>query len=368
MRNTLVEVHIADTHFGAFNPKTQYEILREQFLNRIALLPHIDIISVDGDLYDHKVMANSDIAMYATRFVADLVELARQKQATLIILQGTLSHDDNSLKLYYHYMNDRSVDVRVITQLQFEEIHGARILMVPELNGLDESIYQQYFNQMGWYDSAFVHGTFEGAVYGNNVSGSARLLTSDDFKYCLGPVISGHVHVSGCFKGYYHYVGSPYRWKFGEEQEKGYMIVLHDLNTQISYVEFEPIKSFRYDTIYIDELVSQDPKVIIDYINTKKQTEGIDYIMVKFRVPVTGANRVIINNYYRNNQNTFVSFLDTEELQKERAVQELQNSDYSYFTDRSMTDFEKFVKFINDSKGCQFITVDKLNELLNTEI
>lgn len=371
-RGTLIEVHLADLHFGAFDPKKQYQILVEQVLSDIAQLPKLDIISIDGDLFDHKVMSNSDAALYASKFVADLVHIAKQKNATLILLAGTYSHDFDQLKLFYHYMdnsNNYGVDVRVITNIQFEYIKGAKILMVPELNSIDESVYQKFFNQSGWYDAAFVHGTFEGSVYGNLTSGSSRLLTAEDFKYCTGVAISGHVHKAGCFQGFYYYCGCPYRWKFGEEEEKGYIILAHDLDTQVHYVDFRPIKSFRYDTIFLDQLISEDPKAICDYINQRRINDGIDFIKVKFRVPIPGYNKTIINNYYRNNPTTFVEFMDVSEVEKQKQEQAIMNnSQYSYLMDPGISDFERFVMYVNEKEGCEFITVQKLTELLGDRI
>ena len=363
-RGILNEIHISDIHFGAFDPKKQYEILKEQFLNKINLIPKIDIISIDGDIFDRKFMSNSDASMYACIFVDELVSIARNKNATLIILHGTYSHDFDQLKLFYHYMEDKTVDVRIITTIRFEMIKGARILCIPELYGTEESVYQEVFFQSGWYDAAFFHGTFEGSVYGNNV-GNGRLLTEKDFIYCKGLAVGGHVHKPGCFQGYFYYCGCPYRWKFGEEEEKGFLLLSHDLDTQIHYVQFEKITSFRYDTIYLDQLVSEDPKKIIDYINRRKEEEGIDYIKVKFRVPVIGSNRTIINNYYRNNPNTFVEFLNIEEAEQQKREIELANNEkYSYLTDRSISDMERFVRYVNDSEGSEFITVQQLSNLL----
>ena len=370
-RGTLIEIHIADLHFGAFDPATQYKILMEQMYTKIATLPKIDIISIDGDTFDHKVMCNSEAALYATKYVDALVDLCRQKDATLIILGGTYSHDFDQLKLFYHYMdqsNTNSVDVRVITNIQFEWIKGARILMIPELNGLSEEVYQKFFHQSGWYDEAFVHGTFEGSVYGNMVSGSSRLLTASDFNYCKGVAISGHVHKPGCFQGFYYYCGCPYRWKFGEEEDKGFLILVHDLDTHIHYVSFQPLESYRYDTIYLDELVSEDPKKICDYINNRRISEGIDYIKVKFRVPVVGYNRTIINNYYRNNPTTFIEFISTDEIDKSKQEVELLNTQYSYLIDKSISDLDRFVMYVNEKEGSEFITIDKLNQLLNDAI
>lgn len=370
-RGILIEVHIADLHFGAFNPKTQYELLQEQFIYKIASLPRIDIISIDGDIFDHKVMANSEAAMYAVKFVDDIVRLSVEKKATVVILAGTYSHDFDQLKLFYHYMDnsvESGIDVRVITNIQFEYIKGAKILMIPELNGLDESIYQKFLFHTDWYDEAFVHGTFEGAVYGNLVSGNSRLFTANDFMYCKGVAISGHVHKSGCFQGFYYYCGCPYRWKFGEEEEKGFLLLVHDLDTHIHSVEFQPIDSFRYDTIFIDELVSEDPKKICDYINARKINDGIDYIKVKFRVPIQGYNKTIINNYYRNNNTTFVEFLSNDEIEEAKANNTVMNEEYNYLFDKSITDFERFVRFVNAKEGHTYITVEKLTKLLDEKI
>ena len=371
-RGMLIEVHLADLHFGAFNPKLQYQILMEQVYNKIIQLPQIDIISVDGDIFDHKVMSNSDASLYATKFIDALAYLSKIKNATLILLSGTYSHDFDQLKLFYHYMDrnaEEGTDIRVINNIQFEYIKGAKILMIPELNGVSEEVYQKFFNESGWYDEAFVHGTFEGSVYGNLTTGNSRLLTANDFNYCKGFAVSGHVHKSGCFQGFYYYCGCPYRWKFGEEEAKGFLLIAHDLDTQIHYVEFEEISSPRYDTIFLDELISEDPKAICDYINNLKATQGIDYIKVRFRVPISGANKTIINSFYRNNPNTFVEFMNTEEIAQSKQQDEaFMDSQYAYLIDNSISDLERFVRYVNENEGEEFISVQQLTELLGETI
>ena len=364
-RGILNQVHLADLHFGAFEPKKQYEFLKSQFIEKIIRIPKIDVISIDGDIFDHKVMSNSDAAMYACIFIDELVNICRMKNATLIILHGTYSHDFDQLKLFYHYIEDKTVDVRIITNIRFEMIKGARVLCIPELYGVDESVYRHFFFESGWYDEAFIHGTFKGSVYGDNV-GNGRLLTPQDFIYCKGVAIAGHVHKSGCFNGFFYYCGCPYRWKFGEEEDKGYLLLSHDLDTQIHYVQFEKIECFKYETIFLDELVSEDPKKIIDYINRLKTEKGIDFIKVRFRVPIPGYNKTIINNYYRNNGSTFIEFLDIKEIEEQKQEELIrQNSQYDYLIDKSLSDFERFVRYVNDSEGYEFITVSQLSNLLN---
>ena len=99
-RGTLVEIHISDIHFGKLDSKYQYDILNEQFLNKINEI-HFDILSIDGDIFEHKFMSNSDVVMYASLFIDRCVDICRTKSATFIIIAGTKSHDDDQLKLFY---------------------------------------------------------------------------------------------------------------------------------------------------------------------------------------------------------------------------------------------------------------------------
>lgn len=368
MKDILTHVHIADIHFAAFNPKLQYQILSEQCFNIIDQIPSVDIISIDGDFFDHKIMSNSDGSMYACMAMENIVQIARRKNATIVLIHGTYSHDADQLKLFYHYLDDPTIDIRIVSTIQFEEIKGVRVLCIPELYGLDESVYQKFLHQSGYYNMAFMHGTFEGAVYGNNV-GLGRLFRMEDFDKCMGPIISGHVHTGGCFQTYFYYCGSPYRWKFGEEEDKGFLIVSQNLVTGEHYTHFQKIESFRYDTIYLDELVSNDPKQIIDYINELKVNRGIDFIKIRFRVPMEGAMKTIINNFYRNSRDTFVEFLDKEEQQKLEAEKRAQSeSAYAYLFDQNTSPIEKLVRYINDKEQDQVISIDQLKEMLGDSL
>ena len=362
-RGSLVIASISDIHMGKIDPKTQYEILKEQFLQVISELPKLDIVAIAGDLYDHKIMANSAAAMYGSLLVSDIVNIARVKGSTVLLITGTKSHDNDTLKLYYNYVQDPSVDFRLVENIRFEYIKGAKILCIPELYGVDESIYQYYLHS-GWYDMCFMHGTFKGAVYGDNV-GEGRLFTIDDFTHCLGFMISGHVHIPGCYNKYFYYCGSPIRWQHGEEQEKGFLLSCINLDNMSHYVDFVPIKSFKYKTIDLDDIISEDPQVVIQYINKLKADEGIDFIKIRFNNSVSNANKIVINNYYKSRDNVVIEFLSTQEEELKKA--ELQNTieQYNFILDPNLTDEQKFCMYVNEQEGYEFITVEKLTEILN---
>ncbi len=359
----LIGLNIADIHFGAMEPSKQYDILYEQFISVAESLPQIDYIAICGDIFHKKFMANSDAVYYATLFVDECVNLAFRKKCPLIILAGTMSHDAGQLKLFWHYIGPDN-DVHIVDSIKFLNIKGCRFLCIPELYDIPEEEYDKYLHKSGWYDVALIHGTFEGAVY-NNTVGNGRLFTFADFDMCTGMMISGHVHKPGCFKGYYYYCGSPYRWCFGEEHDKGFLISVLDTDTNMHYIQFCPIQSDTYITLDINEIISSNPKDVIEYINRYKIQNNIDYLKIKFNIPINGADKVIIDSYYRNNGTTFVEFLN---IMEERRIQKEQNGIvdemYDFILDNRLSDFEKFVKYVNIKEGAEFLTVDKLKEIL----
>lgn len=365
-RGTIIGANIADIHMGAINPETEYSILKEQFVDKIAGLPKLDYILLSGDYYDHKIMANSAAAIYGSLLFSDIVNVARQKGSTVILIAGTESHDNGSIKQFYSYLNDPTVDVRIVESIRFEYVKGCKILCIPELYGFDEEIYKKYLFKSGWYDMCFMHGTFDGAVYGNN-AGESRLFKMEDFIYCKGPIVSGHVHIPGCFQKYFYYCGSPIRWKFGEEQDKGFNLLCVNLDTMEHYLDFEKIESFTYKTIELDDIIDEDPKVVIDYITNLKEKEGVDYLKIKFNTAVSNSNKIIINNYFKPKSDYTLVFQTTEEEHIRLAEQKAQIEQYNYILDQSLTDEAKFVMYVNDNEGYEFITVERLKDIL-TEI
>lgn len=363
-RGTLTMIHTADLHFGCMDSLTEYNILKEQLIDKVEPI-HFDILAINGDLYDRKYMSNSDPIKYATLFVADLVKLCKKKNATLVIIAGTKEHDAGQLVLFYHYLKDPEIDIRIVETIQFEYIKGAKILCIPELYGVDEDVYQLYLKRSGLYDMCFMHGTIKGSVYGDTV-GQSRLFTIEDFINCRGPIISGHVHTGGCFNGYFYYTGSPLRWKYGEEETKGFLVVLYNLDSREHYVHLEEIKSFRYDTINLDELISSNPDDIIRYIN-QLQSEGIDNIRIEFTKEIPTDNLNILRNYYRTNGHIKFKIGDKK---KNLLKDSLSKSDsdiydeFSFIFDNSLDAYDKTAKFIMKNEPDFFITGEEIKRIV----
>lgn len=373
-RGTLRMIHLADLHFGdSIEPRLKYEILDEQCFRTLELFS-FDILAIDGDLYDKKVMAGSQAAIYANMTIGRCINICKKWGATLVVIKGTLQHDSDQWKSFYHYLKDPTIDIRIVERVKFEYIKGAKILCIPEMYDMGSDYYNEYLFNSGLYDAVFMHGAIEGSIYQakNQESGinseHAPIFNINDFAFCKGLIISGHVHTMGCYNKYFYHVGSPIRTSFGEEADKGYMIVLQNLDSNQTYVHFEPITSFRYDTIDANELIKANPEKVIDYLNNLKN-QGIHNIRLdlsRLLTPDEIAKLNLIKQYYKNDKSIKFKYNKEKEIALNKAKEESDSlSKYAYLNDKNLTPEQKVVRYVNDCEGTQFITVDELISLLS---
>jgi len=364
-------ITISDIHFGATDPLYMYNILQDQFVCRLSVLD-FDILAICGDLFDSKFMSNNPIVSYAISFIDNVVNLCKSKNATLVLLEGTQSHDNGQLKLFYHYLADPTIDIRIVEQIKFETIKGMRILCIPEKYAIPEETYLHYLKHSGQYDMCFLHGTFKGSFKGSEIatlnSNKTPIFSMESFSNCVGPILMGHYHIAGCYEQYAYYNGSALRYRFGEESEKGFLVTVYNQYSRFHYTELVPIVSKKYVTISINDLLDKDPKIIIDHILKYQQEHGIDYIRVQFNNGNDNIN--VVKAYFRTNQTVVLQELD----KKLRLIEEIdkttleQNQQYSYILDHNIDDYTKFVMYVNQYEGSDFITVEELVKLLESKV
>ncbi len=364
-------VSISDIHMGVLDPLYMYTELRRQFVDRLVSLD-FDILAICGDIFDSKFMSNNPIISYTIQLINDIVNLCASRNATLIIIDGTQSHDNGQLSLFYHYMQDPNVDVRIVERMQFEKVKGLNILCIPERYGVPEEEYNKVLFESGRYDVCLMHGTFRGSFKGSEIatlkSNHAPVFAINSFRNCAGVILMGHYHVPGCYEQYAYYNGSPLRFRFGEEEEKGFLVTLYNPNTRCHYTELIPIDSYIYNTINIDHLINSDPKEIIEYIKKIKEEQGIDFIRVQFNN--ANENMNIVRNYFRNSNNVKLQELDKKDKQMQQIDQTIleQNTQYSYILDNEISDYDKFVMYVNQNEGYDFISSDELIKLLEGDL
>lgn len=369
-RGISMQAHISDLHFGKIDPKVEFNILKEQFIDRIKDLP-LDCISIDGDFFDRLFMSNTDTTLYANLFFKELYNVCKNNakrgiHTVLILILGTKNHDADQLRLFYPYLKDKEVDLRIVETIQFQYINGCRVLCIPELYNVTDDEYSKVLYESGAYDMVFMHGSIEGAIYDNKM-GESKIFSPSDFSCCMGPVVAGHVHTGPAVHGFCYYNGSPIRWNFGEEETKGFQLVLYDMDTRYYYIHKEPVHSFRYDTISIDDIIMTDPQKVISYINDLREKEGIDYIRLKCVSNYDTQDALnIIKEYYRTDKTVKFKFdkeMSPDEKSFDQQTVEMYDK-YSYLFDKSMSTYEIFARFINDNQSDIIITADDIIDAL----
>lgn len=362
----VVEVHIADIHFGAIDPEKEYQILVEQFIKPISNLK-FDILSIDGDLFDKKFLASSPAIDYANRFIMDCVSLCEMYDATMIVLAGTKSHDADQLSMFYGLQYSSTVDFRIVEHIQFEYAKGLKILCIPEEYGKPAEYYADKLCNI--YDTVFMHGTVVGSVYGANKytleTKKAPVFSIEAFAGCKGPIIAGHVHKASCYNSYIYYVSNPIRYKFGEEEEKGYAIVLHSPGGHLYH--FEPIRSFNYITINREEIKSQDPNEVIRYLDNL-QANGIDHIRIDFSNVSDPITQSLIEKYSATNPNVVVKrYVEKSSSEEDQYTEDIDSrfSEMGFLVDPATDPYTKFVNFVNHNEGKIILTVDQLKAILS---
>ena len=222
------------------------------------------------------------------------------------------------------------------------------------------------------YDICILHGTLVGSIYGKDREdlGSNRepVFSMDNFRNCRGPIIAGHVHPGGCFNTYFYYCGSPYRWKFGEEEDKGFLICLHNLDSGSHYTHFQKIESKKYIKLNIEFLINKSPEEIIKYITNFKDKNNIDFIRLDYvNIPTEEQLSIleILKNYYKNNNTIKVNF---ENIKNKQVINQIKNnidkySEYSYILDENLSEYDILSRYINQDKNSQYITSDELIDI-----
>lgn len=368
----LTHIHIADIHFGCINPVLELQILKEQFIDQISKIS-FDILSIDGDLFDRKFAANNIAVSCAIEFISLCSMICEIRHAALIIIEGTESHDASQINIFRSMYMPSGMELYIIDKTQFIETHGVKILCIPEEYGKGSLYYDRFLKES--YDMVFMHGTLinsiPGATAENLDSRREPIFSIDSFSSCLGPIYAGHVHVAQCIQGHMYYISSPIRWKFGEEQPKGYIIAIFDKNTYRYYNQFMPISSFIYRTISIDDLSSNDPNEIIKILDSMHNS-GDDYIRLNCKgIPAT--TQAIIRKYYHEMKNPYVKLFNKVNAEFNNNLVDItsqqfemdNSSELSFLLDDKLDELTKFIMYVNYNAGEDTISLNTLKKILS---
>ena len=241
-------ITIPDIHWGVINPYEQLKSLEFifQFLQECHTKDiQIDMIVILGDYFDSKLPLNSREAIFAIQWMNRLYNIAIEFGVKRIrVVQGTLDHDNDQLDAFkpLESISNDSEFFKIFTTTTSEEtLPGLKCVYCPdETIQTDEYVDMNLNTILSVHDIGFFHGSFD-VVYGDLLKTKPELMNKKNviFQYdlwdkvILGPMIAGHWHDGKQYDDLY-YCGSPFRYKFNEDEPKGLGFLQYD-NDDNSY-------------------------------------------------------------------------------------------------------------------------------------
>lgn len=233
-------IAISDIHWGIVSAKEQLKSLEfifeyiEETINT-DLHPHLLVII--GDYFDSQLPLNSQEAINSIQWFHRLYNVCKDNHILLRLVQGTSSHDNDQLDAFKPLENNEFFKIILTTTVE-ETLPGLICCYCPDETLCISDYEKRYINEiLTEKDIGFFHGSFD-LVYGDLYDVVARDILDKKiptviYNYDLwspgikGPLIAGHWHNGENYKELY-YCGSPFRWKFNEDEPKGFLTICYD--------------------------------------------------------------------------------------------------------------------------------------------
>lgn len=225
---------LADLHIGAIKDmKYMYDVTTE-LIDREVRQDPCDAVILLGDYFDRLFRLNEEFVGLAVNLMSYLVRACAQNKTKIRIIYGTESHEMGQYRIFNHHFSSNRIDMKLIDTCTEEELFpGVQILYLPEEYMEDKmTFYQDTIFSGKKYDYIFGHGMImdgmpESIALSKTVSAERQVprFVSQDFAQTDALVAFGHYHQHADITEKVHYVGSLFRWQFGEDTPKGYAII-----------------------------------------------------------------------------------------------------------------------------------------------
>ena len=374
--SVIVAAHIGDIHFGAFDTDILLRELKHKFIKPMKKMPKLDVIFIEGDLYNHELSLNSKGAYNSFKFKEMLEEVAYKQSAKIRAIKGTKSHDFNQLK---NLKFGNKVDFQVINKVCKEKLFDDyKVLYLPEEYMKDpEEYYKDYLDvKDDYYDVIIGHGSFEETSF-NNFNSESQISTAPIFnskkicKICRGLISFGHIHDAVILRNQIYYTGSFSRWCYGEENPKGFYFSLY--NTETGHYKIVPVintMARTFITKNMTKYILNNPiEKIIRKIEKLLYVDYVDNLRIKIK-EINDKEFLtkldILKNYFSSNNHIVIDIKKLNNISDDIEEEKELINKYSYlFEDLSVE--EQSTRFINEEYGYE-ITKEKVEDILNKDI
>jgi hypothetical protein len=319
----------------------------------------------------------------------ELIDICKDKNTKIRIVYGTESHECNQydiLNLFDLY-SELKVIKKVSSEYLFDDLN---ILYLPEEYMLDKyDYYKDYLYSNNHYDYIFGHGVIREVMKdavahmkssGENKRKRVPIFTSEELgSICNGQVYFGHYHINYNIDDKVISVGSFSRWKFGEDNPKGFYEL--DIDTDKFKYDFKFIENTMADTYktimfgYNSNIFTKEEDLYEELNKVDKLLEAdvFDHVRFDFNMPSDVKKPISIMNYikerYKYNDNIKVQFTNgyiKERKEKDKeAIKE--DEKFKFVFDKSLDVPSKVSQFISIVYN-KDIPISKVDIYLNKDI
>jgi DNA repair exonuclease SbcCD nuclease subunit len=288
----------ADLHIGAIKDIAYVYNTVTDIIEKEVVMTKTDMVVILGDYFDRLFKVNEEYVVLAINVMSYLIRSCQRSKTALRFVYGTESHEMNSYTLFNYHLTSSDIDVKVIHTATAEEYKGKKILYLPEEYMEDKKkFYKKLLYSDNHYDYIFGHGVIVDGMpsnvkFDNASKGHEKqvpLFKSGELANVANITVFGHYHCKTDM-GSVHYLGSLFRWCFGEEIPKYYGIINDD---ELAFVENE--KAYIYKTYEFDEksdVYNSADNLLREIKNIKNENhdvfneERVGKIRIIFHLPI----------------------------------------------------------------------------------
>lgn len=306
-----------------------------------------------------------------------MIDIVKEKNIILRIIQGTRSHDLNQLQAFKAYENSNELNFRIIESVSTEDLLGMHLLYIPEEYPEDaEEFYKEYKNDK--YHIGFAHGTFDfvappGSIeISNRSTHSSPVLIWKEWKDAFekGFISSGHIHGRNVYSNKIYYPGSFSRWSFGERSDKGFTYFEYDLDNETYTVKFiDNTLAPKYEVTSIRDLDIKDENQSVE--SFQKVLDEMVEKSDNLKIDLAGLPEEkikVLKEYYRNNPKVKIEVKDSKKelLRESKEATSKDFEKWHYITKRALPLNETIKKFCKEELGTD-ISIDMIDSVIGKE-
>lgn len=248
---------LADIHIGAIKDGNYVYSVIQNIIDKEIGTDKCDALIILGDYFDRLFKVNELDTALAINLMSYIVRKCKQNKTKIRIVYGTEGHEMGQYKLFNYHLTSFGTDMKVIETTTEEELFpGVNVLYLPEEyiqskgEFYKDTLYSGKKYQFIFGHGMIVEGVPESMVY-NHTNPKLKHVPQfsvRDFIDTDALVFFGHYHQHVDINDQCHYVGSLFRYKFGEEAPKGYVVIK---DNEWEFIENQ--YAYQYRTIQFDE-------------------------------------------------------------------------------------------------------------------